>query len=82
MPNSWWRRPHLYVGRSPLSTGAPTTSMYMRGEAVGRSVSDFRPQIDDSEALWIRAGSNDWLLRPLRNPKVIWTFRRNGLDVE
>ncbi|UIJ73368.1 glucan biosynthesis protein [Aurantimonas sp. HBX-1] len=50
---------------------APISSMFMRGEADRGSLSDFRPQIHDSEALSIRTGANDWLWRPLRNPEAI-----------
>ncbi|WP_343058796.1 glucan biosynthesis protein [Aurantimonas endophytica] len=62
----------LFARRKIENIGlAPITSMFMRGEADRGSVSDFRPQIHDSEALSIRTGANDWLLRPLRNPKAI-----------
>ncbi|WP_370640212.1 glucan biosynthesis protein [Aurantimonas sp. HBX-1] len=78
----WWRETSLLRQKIADIGLTPITSMFMRGEADRGSVSDFRPQIEDSEALSIRIGADIWLLRPLRNPKAIATFRWNGSDVE
>lgn len=50
---------------------APLTSMFMRGAYNRGQFRDFRPQVHDSEALSIRSGPNDWLWRPLTNPREV-----------
>jgi periplasmic glucans biosynthesis protein len=50
---------------------APLTSMFMRGASNRGPFRDFRPQVHDSEALSIRAGANEWIWRPLRNPAEV-----------
>lgn len=48
---------------------APLTSMFQFGHGNSRSFDDFRPAVHDSEGLLILNGSDEWLWRPLRNPK-------------
>ncbi|HEX6144975.1 MAG TPA: glucan biosynthesis protein [Geminicoccaceae bacterium] len=51
---------------------APLTSMYLFGAADRQEVDDFRPEVHDSEGLQIWSGANEWIWRPLVNPR---TFR-------
>ncbi len=47
---------------------APLTSMYVFGEnQPGRD--DFRPEVHDSDGLLVHAGDDEWIWRPLINPR-------------
>ncbi len=48
---------------------APLTSMFLFGANQPSSVTNFRPQLHDSEGLAIHAGNGEWIWRPLNNPK-------------
>jgi glucans biosynthesis protein len=48
---------------------APLTSMYLFGENQPAGVSDFRPEVHDSDGLSIHSGTGEWIWRPLVNPK-------------
>ena len=50
---------------------APLTSMFLAGEGdLGRRT-DFRPEIHDFDGLMMKTGSNEWIWRPIRNPKTL-----------
>lgn len=46
---------------------APLSSMFLYGKDGGRVFDDFRPEVHDSDGLLIRAGSGEWIWRPLAN---------------
>lgn len=46
---------------------APLTSMFWYGKSCGRSFSDFRPEVHDSDGLLMHNGVGEWLWRPLAN---------------
>ncbi|MGQ0698655.1 MAG: glucan biosynthesis protein [Panacagrimonas sp.] len=48
---------------------APLTSMYQTGENDRRKANDWRPEIHDSDGLAMWRGNNEWVWRPLLNPK-------------
>ncbi len=48
---------------------APLTSMYLFGSNQPSPVENFRPELHDSDGLAIHAGNDEWLWRPLNNPK-------------
>ena len=50
---------------------APLTSMYQMGENDRRMAYDWRPEIHDSDGLAIQNGNNEWLWRPLTNPRNV-----------
>ncbi len=51
---------------------APLTSMFYYGENTHRPRGEWRPQVHDSDGLLIHDGpSDEWLWRPLRNPKAL-----------
>ncbi|HEY0940498.1 MAG TPA: glucan biosynthesis protein D [Steroidobacter sp.] len=50
---------------------APLTSMYQVGENDRRMGYDWRPEIHDSDGLWMHTGSGEWLWRPLNNPATL-----------
>lgn len=52
---------------------APLTSMYTYGEASRERPDDFRPQVHDSDGLLMHTGSDEWIWRPLNNPKHLRT---------
>ena len=56
------RRPIHKLGLAPLS------SMFLTGENDRRVMSDWRPELHDSDGLLINTGAGEWLWRPLRNP--------------
>ena len=43
--------------------------MFLFGANQPSNVTNFRPQLHDSEGLAIHAGSGEWIWRPLNNPK-------------
>lgn len=47
---------------------APLTSMFMFGENDRVNHDDFRPEVHDSDGLYINTGTGEWLWRPLNNP--------------
>jgi len=50
---------------------APLTSMYMVGENSRRANWDWRPEIHDSDGLFMHTGSDEWIWRPLINPREL-----------
>lgn len=50
---------------------APLTSMYMIGENSRRANWDWRPEIHDSDGLFMHTGNNEWIWRPLANPREL-----------
>lgn len=48
---------------------APLTSMFFFGENQRPERDDYRPEVHDSDGLSIRAGTGEWIWRPLANPK-------------
>jgi glucans biosynthesis protein len=50
---------------------APLTSMFLHASRGPRRVSDYRPEVHDSDGLAIVNGSGERLWRPLNNPKTL-----------
>lgn len=48
---------------------APLTSMFMWGENSERPPDDVRPEVHDSDGLLMHTGQDEWIWRPLTNPK-------------
>ncbi|MEP7061044.1 MAG: glucan biosynthesis protein G [Betaproteobacteria bacterium] len=48
---------------------APLTSMYLSGENQPPILSDFRPEVHDSDVVSMQSGTGEWIVRPLVNPK-------------
>ena len=48
---------------------AALTSMFYHGENSVKPNDDFRPEIHDSDGLLIASNANEWIWRPLTNPK-------------
>ncbi|HYD46945.1 MAG TPA: glucan biosynthesis protein G [Terriglobales bacterium] len=48
---------------------APLTSMFFHGENTDRFFSDYRPEVHDSDGLLVSTASNEWIWRPLDNPR-------------
>jgi periplasmic glucans biosynthesis protein len=48
---------------------APLTSMFLMGENRTRYISDFRPEVHDSDGLLIATVDGQWFWRPLENPE-------------
>ena len=48
---------------------AALTSMYLFGSNQPSDLLNYRPQLHDSEGLAIHTGNDEWLWRPLNNPK-------------
>jgi glucans biosynthesis protein len=48
---------------------APLTSMLYFGENQSRPPNDYRPEVHDSDGLQMHGGNDEWLWRPLVNPK-------------
>jgi glucans biosynthesis protein len=60
----------VYCRKNPRVLGlAPLTSMFWHGENSPTNHGDFRPEVHDSDGLLIFNGANEWLWRPLSNPK-------------
>ncbi|MDB5890699.1 MAG: glucan biosynthesis protein [Polaromonas sp.] len=59
---------------------APLTSMFFFGENQPR-VSDFRPEVHDSDGLMMATGDGEWLWRPLQNPSspLVTSFAMKNL---
>jgi periplasmic glucans biosynthesis protein len=50
---------------------APLTSMYFAGENQARFTDDYRPEVHDSDGLLMYTGNEEWIWRPLSNPKEL-----------
>jgi glucans biosynthesis protein len=62
----------LFFRTAPKVVGlAPLTSMFQHGENTGWSRDDFRPEVHDSDGLLMNTGADEWLWRPLTNPKGV-----------
>jgi glucans biosynthesis protein len=48
---------------------APLTSMFFFGENQRSPVEDYRPEVHDSDGLLVHTGSDEWIWRPLSNPR-------------
>ncbi len=48
---------------------APLTSMFAFGENQRSQVEDYRPEVHDSDGLLVHTGSDEWIWRPLSNPR-------------
>ncbi|MGE0256472.1 MAG: glucan biosynthesis protein [Alphaproteobacteria bacterium] len=60
--------PRRTIGKLGL---APLTSMFLNGENQRRIADDFRPEVHDSDGLWMHRGNGEWLWRPLTNPRQL-----------
>lgn len=62
----------LYLRENGQQIGiAPLTSMFLYGENSTRHFDDFRPEVHDSDGLLLHTGSDEWIWRPLTNPKQL-----------
>jgi glucans biosynthesis protein len=52
---------------------APLTSMFYHGKTTKHGIDDFRPEVHDSDGLWIISGAGERLWRPLNNPQRLAT---------
>ena len=60
----------LYARREVEKLGiAPLTSMYLFGENDRQGFDDFRPEVHDSDGLFVWTGNGEQLWRPLSNPQ-------------
>lgn len=57
---------------------APLTSMFFHGDARPYKADDFRPQVHDSEGLLVLNQANEWVWRPLSNPRDLSISRLQG----
>ena len=48
---------------------APLNSMFYAGENQAAAREDYRPEVHDSDGLLIRTAGNEWIWRPLVNPR-------------
>lgn len=48
---------------------APLTSMFFYGENQRPGGDDYRPEVHDSDGLLVHTASDEWIWRPLQNPK-------------
>lgn len=65
-------RAHLFVTRTMDRCGvAPLTSMYLYGEGDSAGFDDYRPEVHDSDGLFIHASHGEQIWRPLANPRKI-----------
>jgi glucans biosynthesis protein len=48
---------------------APLTSMFFYGENQRPGGDDYRPEVHDSDGLLMHAANDEWIWRPLQNPK-------------
>ncbi|EKE83819.1 glucan biosynthesis protein [Idiomarina xiamenensis] len=61
---------HIYARRDIGKLGvAPLTSMYLHGENSRRFSDDYRPEVHDSDGLLLHTSHQQWIWRPLTNPK-------------
>lgn len=62
----------LFERKRPKEIGiAPLTSMFLFGEARPRPISDWRPEVHDSDGLLLSSGTGEWIWRPLVNPEKL-----------
>ena len=60
----------LFLRRNGAKLGlAPLTSMFFFGPNQRSSREDYRPRVHDSHGLSVHARTNEWLWRPLVNPR-------------
>lgn len=60
----------LFLRENVTTLGiAPLTSMYFFGENQRSTVEDYRPEVHDSDGLSVQTGADEWIWRPLVNPK-------------
>ena len=60
----------LYLREAVGKLGvAPLTSMFFYGENQRTPADDYRPEVHDSDGLLIHAANDEWIWRPLSNPK-------------
>jgi periplasmic glucans biosynthesis protein len=65
---------HLYFRDDVEVLGvAPLTSMFYHGKTTRHYIDDFRPEVHDSDGLWVVAGNGEQLWRPLNNPQRLAT---------
>jgi len=59
---------------------APLTSMYFHGSNQPAASEDYRPQVHDSDGLSIQSKDDEWIWRPLVNPKrlLVTSFALNS----
>ncbi len=72
----------LYARKAVKRLGvAPLTSMYLFGENDRGTYDDFRPEVHDSDGLFLWMKSGEQLWRPLRNPTrlSVSSFQVEGL---
>ncbi|HEY7963021.1 MAG TPA: glucan biosynthesis protein D [Steroidobacteraceae bacterium] len=50
---------------------APGTSMFLVGKSDRRVADDWRPEIHDSDGLQLYTGTQEWIWRPLVNPRSV-----------
>lgn len=50
---------------------APLTSMYLYGSNQPWPTPNYRPELHDSDGLAMHTGSDEWIWRPLNNPKKL-----------
>jgi glucans biosynthesis protein len=50
---------------------APLTTMFLFGENQSRSFDDYRQEVHDSDGLLMHTGADEWIWRPLSNPKEL-----------
>lgn len=48
---------------------APLTSMYLYGSNRPWNATNYRPELHDSDGLAMHSGSDEWIWRPLNNPR-------------
>lgn len=65
------------VGRLGL---APLTSMFLYGSNQPSPTANYRPQMHDSEGLAMHTGNDEWLWRPLNNPRKLAVSAFNMQD--
>ncbi len=60
----------LYLREAVGKLGvAPLTSMFFYGENQRTPADDYRPEVHDSDGLLVHAANDEWIWRPLVNPK-------------
>ncbi|HSI05236.1 MAG TPA: glucan biosynthesis protein D [Myxococcota bacterium] len=60
---------------------APLTSMYWYGERDRRYITDWHPEVHDSDVLVIQTAGGEQIARPLQNPKLTVTSTFDADDV-
>ncbi|WP_416139974.1 glucan biosynthesis protein [Halomonas sp. HK25] len=56
---------------------APLTSMFLFGDVSPNPADDFRPQVHDSQGLLMHTHADEWIWRPLINPRELRISRLN-----